>query len=126
MQKVTGIGGFFFRSQDPKALSAWYLEHLGIREAPNSFDAPIWEQDSGPTVFAPFTADSAYFEDYTKNWMMNFRVDNLEAMVAQLRAAQVEVEVDSETYPNGWFARLVDPEGNPIQLWQPKDPAGAL
>lgn len=126
MQKVTGIGGFFFRSEDPKGLSAWYAKHLGINEVPDSYDAPVWQQDTGPTVFAPFTAESAYFGDLTKNWMINFRVDDLDAMVAQLRAADIEVEVESETYPNGSFARLTDPEGNPIQLWQPKDPTGAL
>lgn len=126
MQKVTGIGGFFFRSQDPKGLSAWYCKHFGINEVPDSYDTPVWQQASGTTVFAPFTQESAYFGDDTKNWMINFRVDDLAAMVAQLEAAGIEVEVESETYPNGWFARLNDPEGNPIQLWQPKDPIGAL
>ncbi|MDW3222325.1 MAG: VOC family protein [Paracoccaceae bacterium] len=126
MQKVTGIGGFFFRSHEPKKLSAWYSEHFGIDEVPNSYDAQVWQQASGSTVFAPFTQDSAYFGDFSKSWMINFRVDDLEAMVAQLEAAGIKVEVDGETYPNGFFARLVDPEGNPIQLWQPKDPSGAL
>ncbi|WP_187428714.1 hypothetical protein ROLI_011790 [Roseobacter fucihabitans] len=126
MQNITGIGGFFFRSKDPKALSAWYEEHFGIAQTPSSYDAQIWQQHAGPTVFAPFSQESAYFGDDTKSWMLNFRIDDLEAMVAQLRAAGIEVEVDGETYPNGWFARLVDPEGNPIQLWQPKDPNGAL
>ena len=78
------------------------------------------------SVCAFSRAESAYFGDLKKNWMINFRVDDLDAMVAQLRAADIEVEVESETYPNGWFARLTDPEGNPIQLWQPKDPTGAL
>jgi predicted enzyme related to lactoylglutathione lyase len=71
-------------------------------------------------VFAPFPQDTDYFGAEAQNWMINFRVPNLNAMVEQLRAAAVEVEVDPEHYPNGRFARLRDPEGNPIQLWESK------
>ncbi len=120
MNKVLGIGGVFFRAKDPTALGQWYLEHLGITPPPASYGAASWEQEGGPTVFAPFPADTKYFGRSEQAWMINFRVADLDAMVAELRAAGVEVEVDPETYPNGRFARLADPEGNPIELWEPK------
>ena len=81
-----------------------------------------WQQEAGTTVFAPFKADTKYFGRPTQQWMINFRVRDLDAMVAQLKRAGITVEVDPQAYPNGRFARLEDPEGNPIQLWQPKDP----
>jgi predicted enzyme related to lactoylglutathione lyase len=119
MERVQGIGGLFFRAQDPKALSAWYSRHLGIDVTPMSYEQQPWQQQAGPTVFAPFPANSDYFGRREQSWMVNFRVGDLDAMVAQLRAAGIAVEVDAEKYPNGRFARLQDPEGNPIQLWQP-------
>lgn len=123
MEKVTGIGGFFFRAQDPGALAAWYREHLGVDEVPTDYGSPPWMQEAGETVFAPFSQDTTYFGRPEQSWMINFRVVDLKAMVTQLHRAGIEVEVDPETYPNGLFARLTDPEGNPIQLWQPMDPA---
>ncbi|HWJ97126.1 MAG TPA: VOC family protein [Acidimicrobiales bacterium] len=120
MEKVDGIGGFFFTAQDPAALGRWYAEHLGIAEVPTAYDAEVWTQSAGETVFAPFPADAG---DETpvgpSGWGINFRVTDLEAMAAQLRGAGIEVEVDPTEYPNGWFAQLSDPEGNAIQLWQP-------
>jgi len=121
MERVTGIGGLFFKSQDPKSLGIWYEEHLGINVVPQSYGEPSWLQEAGPTVFAPFAADTDYFGRESQTWMVNFRVANLEAMVSQLRDSGIAVEVDAEDYPNGKFARLDDPEGNPIQLWEPKD-----
>jgi predicted enzyme related to lactoylglutathione lyase len=118
MEKVLGIGGFFFRARDPKGLGQWYEEMLGVAPPPASYEERSWEQARGPTVFAPFAADSDYFGRPEQQWMLNFRVQDLGAMVAQLQAAGVAVEVDPEHYPNGRFARLADPEGNPIQLWQ--------
>ena len=118
MQKVQGIGGFFFRAKDVAALRKWYAEHLGVDEVPTDYDTPCWQQEAGPTVLAPFEADTEYFGRAEQQWMINFRVGDLDAMVAQLEAAGITVEVDLETYPNGRFARLDDPEGNPIQLWQ--------
>lgn len=118
-EKVTGIGGFFFRAQDPKALVEWYERHLGVTRTPDTYEKEPWRQEAGITVFAPFQASTKYFGDSTKQWMINFRVRDLDAMVAQLRRAGIDVTVDPETYPNGRFARLKDPEGNPIQLWQP-------
>lgn len=121
MHTVTGVGGFFFRSDDPAALAAWYARHLGVTQVPQSYDDPVWHQHAGPTVFAPFERDTDYFGDPAQGWMINFRVADLEGMVAQLRAAGIAVEVDPTPQPNGWFARLHDPDGNPIELWQPKE-----
>jgi len=119
-EKVTGIGGLFFRAENPAALAKWYEEHLGISLVPTSYEQQPWTQESGPTVFAPFNKDTRYFGESEKAWMVNFRVRRLDAMTAQLRAAGITVEVDPEEYPNGRFARLYDPEGNPIELWEPK------
>lgn len=121
-QTVAGIGGFFFRAEDPAMLAAWYEEHLGITRTPETYEEEPWMQEAGPTVFGVFSANTGYFGDPDQQWMLNLRVDDLDAMVAQLRAADIEVEVDPETYPNGRFARLSDPEGNPIQLWEPAVP----
>jgi len=122
MERVTGIGGFFFRASDPKALAEWYERHLGINTVPTTYAQEPWEQSAGPTAFAPFRRTTKYFGVDSLQWMINFRVRSLDAMVAQLRRARIEVEVDGEVYPNGRFARLKDPEGNPIQLWEPKPP----
>jgi hypothetical protein len=120
MERVTGIGGFFFRAKNPVALSQWYKVNLGIDLAPADYSQKAWSQEAGPAVFAPFPHDTNYFGDPDKHWMINLRVRNLDALVEQLRAANIEVAVDSEIYPNGRFARLHDPEGNPIELWEPK------
>ena len=125
MEKVTGIGGFFFRAKDPKALGLWYQQHLGISVVPTSAEQSPWLQEAGPTAFAPFKETSGYFGDMTKVWMLNFRVRDLDKMAAQLQAAGIEVKVDPQSYPNGRFARVHDPEGNPIELWQPAKPAGS-
>lgn len=123
MHKVHGIGGVFFRARDPQALGEWYQRHLGVDPVPTSYDTLPWHQQAGATVFAPFPADTDYFEA-DRQWMMNFRVADLDGMVEQLRAADVEVSVDGEVHPNGRFARLHDPEGNPIELWEPvSDPS---
>jgi glyoxylase I family protein len=120
MEKVTGIGGFFFRAKDPKALGLWYEQHLGILLVPKSYGETGWQQEAGPTAFAPFPDTSKYFGDAQKDWMLNFRVRDLDKMAAQLQAAGIAVKIDPQSYPNGRFARLHDPEGNPIELWQPK------
>jgi len=118
-EKVAGIGGLFFRAHDPKGLAQWYLEHLGIALTPTSAGGTVWRQEAGPTSFSPFPEKTGYFGDPNKVWMVNFRVHDLDKMVAQLRAAGIEVK-DPEAYPNvGRFAHLHDPEGNPIELWQP-------
>lgn len=121
MEKVLGIGGFFFRSQNPAALAQWYEQHLGVNPIPTSGEDSEWRQQEGPTAFAPFPADSKYFGDAEKCWMLNFRVRDIDAMVAQLQAVGIEVVLVPDTEPFGRFARLKDPEGNPIELWQPAD-----
>ena len=120
MERVAGIGGLFFRAKDPTALAVWYKEHLGIDLVPADYSQKPWSQEAGPTAFAPFPVDSDYFGNAEKDWMINFRVRNLDAIVEQLRRAKIDVRVDPEIYPNGRFARLHDPEGNPIELWEPK------
>ena len=122
MERVTGIGGFFFRAQDPAALAAWYEQHLGVSQVPQSYDVEPWQQEAGPTVFAPFPADTDYFGRPEQMWMLNFRVRDLDAMVAQLRAADIDVTTYPEDNPNGRFAHIHDPEGNRIELWQPQSP----
>ena len=120
MEKVTGTGGSFVRARDPVSLGRWYLEHLGVTVTPTNYDDRPWQQEAGPTVFAPFPEQTDYFGDPKRAWMVNFRVSNLDAMMEQLRAAGIEVKLDPENYPNGKFARLYDPEGNPIELWEPQ------
>jgi glyoxylase I family protein len=122
MEKVTGIGGFFFRAKDPKALALWYQQHLGILTIPTSDGETAWQQEAGSTAFTAFPETSKYFGDPQKVWMLNFRVRDLDKMAAQLQAAGIEVKVDPQSYPYGRFARLHDPEGNPIELWQPAKP----
>jgi predicted enzyme related to lactoylglutathione lyase len=115
---VNGIGGFIFRAKDPDLLSAWYMEHLGVGAGPFG----TWTMAAGPSVFSPFKADTDYFAA-EKAFMLNFRVDNLDALLATLRAAGIAIITKPEwDMPGvGRFARIHDPEGNPIELWQPDD-----
>ena len=121
-ERVLGIGGFFFRSHDPKKLAQWYQLHLGIDPIPTDYGHHGWQQAAGETAFAPFPMDTDYFGSKQQGWMVNYRVRNLDAMVAQLQTANIEVKVDPQKYPNGRFARLHDPEGNPVELWEPASP----
>ena len=119
MERVTGIGGLFLSARDPDRLQAWYADHLGVTPPPPTYDDPDWQQQAGPTVLAFGPEQSAGAHVGPRGIGLSFRVADLPAMVAQLRAAGVAVEVDPEAYPNGRFAALHDPEGNPVQLWQP-------
>lgn len=119
MERVTGIGGVFFRASDPDSLSKWYERHLGVECPPPTYEQRPWDQEAGPTVFSPFPFDSEHFQRPDQQWAINFRVRDLDAIVAQLRASDINVDVHGETYPNGRFADLTDPEGNPVQLWEP-------
>lgn len=121
MEKVTGIGGIFFRAKKPSEVAQWYFDNLGVDLVPQDYDSKSWQQQAGTTVFAPFQHDTEYFGRNEQQWMINFRVTNLDAMIAQLRTNGNEVELDPEVYPNGRFAKVHDPEGNPIQLWQPDE-----
>ncbi|PRX07261.1 UNVERIFIED_ORG: putative enzyme related to lactoylglutathione lyase [Martelella mediterranea] len=113
---VTGIGGFFFRARDPEALRAWYAEHLGVGSVPYG----SWETASGPSVFAPFPADTDYFPE-DRGFMLNLRTDDLDGLCDSLRAAGIAVitNPDWDMPGVGRFARIHDPEGNPLELWQP-------
>jgi glyoxylase I family protein len=90
MERVLGIGGLFFRSRDPKKLAQWYQLHLGIDPVPTDYGHTVWQQAAGPTVFAPFAMDTDYFGSKQQAWMVNFRVRNLEVMVAQLQKSNIE------------------------------------
>jgi catechol 2,3-dioxygenase-like lactoylglutathione lyase family enzyme len=119
MERVLGIGGFFFASRQPDVVARWYEEHLGVIGIGDSYDGPVWVQEAGETVFTPFGPehfDSPYLGP--TGWGINFRVADLDAMVEQLRGAGIDVEVDPERYPNGRFAQVQDPDGNAVQLWQ--------
>lgn len=118
MERVVGIGGIFFRAKDPALLAAWYENHLGINPAPTDMTTPPWVSKEGVTVFAPFANDTEYFP-VDRQFMFNFRVENLDAMLAQLRTAQIEVIHEEKMDGIGRFARIHDPEGNPIELWEP-------
>jgi glyoxylase I family protein len=116
MKNITGIGGFFFRSENPPVLKDWYIKVLGV-----DIQEHVWNQEAGPTVFEPFTHTSDYFAA-DKQWMINFRVRDLKAMIADLESKGVTVEQKDEwnSMPEiGTFARVYDPEGNAIELWQP-------
>lgn len=119
MAKAVGIGGVFLKAQDPKKLSAWYAEHLGIPTQDGStlaFDGP---ESAGMTVFAHFPASTNYFGAGDQNVMVNFRVDDLDALLAQLEAAKVKIDPKRDNYSYGKFAWIWDPEGNRVELWQP-------
>ncbi len=118
--KITGIGGVFFRAKDPAALSDWYAKHLGLNNMNVNYEP--WIQERGPTVFALFPADTDYFGSESQNFMLNFRVDDLDGMLQQLRANGVKIvkEVEEQTGV-GRFASIEDPEGNRIELWEPSD-----
>ncbi|MEL6962112.1 MAG: VOC family protein [Pseudomonadota bacterium] len=118
MERVSGIGGVFFRSKDPKALAQWYQTHLGINLAPTDMKMQPWVSEEGVTVFAPFADDTDYFPS-DRMFMLNFRVEDLDAMLAQLRAAGVEITREEAMDGIGRFARIHDPEGNPLELWEP-------
>jgi predicted enzyme related to lactoylglutathione lyase len=113
---VTGIGGLFFRAHDPEALRDWYRTHLGVGGA--GYDP--WQQAAGPTMFMPFDAATEYWPA-ERQWMLNLRVEGLDALLTRLRAAGVAVATDPawDSPGVGRFARIADPEGNAIELWEP-------
>lgn len=120
MQKVLGIGGIFFKAKNPENLSKWYQSNLGVQMPPASYEVLDWQQEAGPTVFAPMEEESEHFKKDARLYI-NFRVADLDAMCKQLEAGGIIVRKDDQEYPNGTFASLEDPEGNQIQLWQVKE-----
>jgi predicted enzyme related to lactoylglutathione lyase len=121
MERVSGIGGVFLRARDPAGLAAWYAEHLGIEvEAWNG--AELRSEGDATFVWALFPGDTDYFGSRDRQAMVNYRVRDLDAMLAQLRAAGVDAEGPEEN-ENGRFGWATDPEGNRFELWQP--PAGS-
>lgn len=120
MERVTGIGGVFFRSSDPERLAAWYEQHLGVTSGLQG-DTP-WQQEAGPTVWAPFPQDSDYLGRPEQQVMVNFRVRNLDAMLAQLQDGGINPEGDVvEDAGIGRFAHVRDPAGTRLELWEPAD-----
>ena len=125
-ERVTGIGGVFFKARDPKALSVWYREKLGVAVRDGAQFSPFeWREREDPgrvgtTVWSLFRSDSKYFAPSQATFMINYRVRDLDRMLAQLRALGVGVESKVSEESNGKFAWVVDPEGNKIELWEPK------
>jgi predicted enzyme related to lactoylglutathione lyase len=116
MERVLGIGGWFLRARDPEALGAWYRDVLGL----DADETGVWRQEPGTTVFATFSADSDHFGSRQQQTMLNLRVRDLDAMLAQVRAAGATVADDVQEMDGvGRFGWVVDPEGNRIELWQP-------
>ena len=116
MERVLGIGGYFLRATDPEALSAWYRECLGL----DADEHGLWGQEAGPTVFAAFESGTDYFGSRTQQTMLNFRVRDVDAMLAQLRAKGADVDGETQDMEGvGRFGWVTDPEGNRVELWQP-------
>lgn len=116
MEHVLGIGGYFLRATDPEALSAWYRECLGL----DTDEHGLWRQETGATVFAAFESGTDYFGSRTQQTMLNFRVRDLDAMLAQLRAKGADVAQETQEMDGvGRFGWVTDPEGNRVELWQP-------
>lgn len=125
-KRVTGLGGVFFKTADPKKLKAWYAKHLGLETDdygatfkwidPNDPDS----KTPGMTVWGTFEEDTEYFNPSTKPFMFNYRVENLTALLAVLKEEGVTIVGNVEEYPYGKFGWIMDPEGNKIELWEPK------
>ncbi|HEY1805745.1 MAG TPA: VOC family protein [Terracidiphilus sp.] len=119
MAKAVGFGGVFLKARDPKALAQWYATHLGIPgldAGSLAFDGP---ESTGTTVFAHFPMDTKYFGDGTQPAMINFRVDDMDALLKQLGEAGVRIDPKRDIHAYGKFAWIWDPEGNRVELWQP-------
>jgi predicted enzyme related to lactoylglutathione lyase len=125
VKKVTGIGGIFFKCKDPKKVTAWYKEHLGLTTNPYGATFDWYEGDDSTkkaqTQWTPFTEKTTYFAPSKKDFMINYRVKNLDALVAQLKNERVTIVDKMETFDYGKFIHILDLEGNKIQLWEPID-----
>jgi predicted enzyme related to lactoylglutathione lyase len=123
--RVTGIGGIFFQSKgDPKALAAWYEKHLGMKLEPFGGAVLKWSadtaEDGGATVWHVTDKDSQWFAPSQSNFMINYRVDDLSGLLANLQQAGIKIVQGPESHENGKFAWIVDPDGNKVELWEPK------
>ncbi len=126
MKRVTGIGGIFFKTQDPAAMKAWYERHLGINMDSSYGTSFEWRHAKDPerkgfTAWSPFPADTDYFEPSQKEFMVNYRVEDLDALLDVLRGEGIEVVGEVQSFEYGKFAHILDPEGNKIELWEPLD-----
>jgi predicted enzyme related to lactoylglutathione lyase len=125
MKKVTGIGGIFFKCKDPNKIKEWYKTHLGLDTTPYGANFE-WRQDADPTkkgstAWSPFAETTKYFAPSTKDFMINYRVENLEALVEQLKNEGVTIVDKIEDSDYGKFVHIIDVEGNKVELWEPKD-----
>jgi predicted enzyme related to lactoylglutathione lyase len=126
MKRVTGIGGVFFKSKNPKALGEWYRQHLGINVEDWGGAAFRWNSEVNPngigtTVWSPFADDTTYFSPSTASFMINFRVHDLNALLKVLREENCQISDKTEDSEYGKFGWVMDPEGNKIELWQPPE-----
>jgi catechol 2,3-dioxygenase-like lactoylglutathione lyase family enzyme len=126
MKRVTGIGGIFFKAREPEKLYQWYEKHLGIKREAHGQGATFrWDEEGaqnsseGMTVWAIFPERTEYFKASRANFMLNYRVDDLDALLEALREEGVEIDPHREDYDYGRFAWIADPEGNRIELWEP-------
>lgn len=124
-KRVTGLGGFFFKSENPDAAKNWYKEHLGLDT--DQYGCTFWWKDKEgndcSTQWSPMDEKTEYFQPSHKQFMMNFRVENLEDLLAALKEEGVTIVGELEEYSYGKFGWILDPEGNKIELWEPKDDA---
>lgn len=125
MKKVTGIGGIFFKCKDPQKMKDWYQKHLGLDT--DAYGTCFeWKQADEPekkgyTQWSPFPEDSKYMEPSKRDFMINYRVENLDALVKELKSEGIEFTDEIEAFDYGKFIHLMDIEGNKIELWEPKD-----
>jgi predicted enzyme related to lactoylglutathione lyase len=124
-KRVTGLGGFFFKTKNPDKIKAWYKNHLGLNT--DQYGCTFWWKDEKgkkcSTQWSPMNEDTKYFEPSKKQFMMNFRVDNLVELLKVLKAEGVTVVGEIEEYEYGKFGWIIDPEGNKLELWEPIDKA---
>lgn len=124
-KRVTGLGGFFFKAKDPDNVKKWYNEHLGLNT--DQYGCTFWWKDKEgndcSTQWSPMSEDTDYYKPSEKQFMMNFRVENLEELLKTLKEEGVQVVGEMETYDYGKFGWIMDPEGNKIELWEPVDKA---